>query len=37
MLPGLINMMGRDEILDLPAYLSCGGDSDHELFANYSS
>jgi hypothetical protein len=32
--PGLINMMERDDILDLLAYLISGGDSDHELFAN---
>jgi hypothetical protein len=32
--PGLINMMERDDILDLLAYLISGGDYDHELFAN---
>ena len=35
MLPaGLIHMMKEDDILDLPAYLISGGDSEHELFDN---
>ena len=29
---GLLNMMSKDDILDLLAYLISGGDPDHELF-----
>jgi putative heme-binding domain-containing protein len=31
---GLVNLMSKDDILDLLAYLISGGDLDHELFKN---
>jgi putative heme-binding domain-containing protein len=32
--PGLLNMMEKDEIMDLLAYILSGGDSNHPFFAN---
>ena len=32
--PGLLNMMKKDEIMDLLAYILSGGDAEHSFFSN---